>query len=374
MAVKKIVITAGGTGGHLYPAQALAQQLSKQPLPQDVLFIAGGLSTNRNFDQKKFSFQDVACSPLLSRNPLKCFKGLKNLIKGFRQSVSTLKKFRPDVVVGFGSFYTVSILLAAKWLKIPIILHEANSIPGKANQWLACCADTVALHFPSTAAYFKGKTVEVGLPLREGYALGATEKERALAYYGLSSERRTLLIFGGSQGAKGINELVRQSMPALKKLSLQVIHITGDLKTAESLKALYIHHQIPAAVKQYESEMQMAWSAADGFLGRSGASTIAEAIEFEVPGILIPYPFATGNHQETNADFLIEQVGSAWKLLEPGLSPARLGETLHLFFQPDQIFKFKEALKTYKQRPQQMTLCQLVQQFMLTQKAAPGGL
>ena len=148
MPVKKVVITAGGTGGHLYPAQALAQQLKKLSPSREVLFVAGGLLTSRFFNRDQFNFEEVACSPLLSRNPLKVLKGLKNLVRGTSQTVAILKRFKPDVVVGFGSFYTAPILLAAKWLKIPIILHEANSVPGKANQWLASFADTVAVHFP----------------------------------------------------------------------------------------------------------------------------------------------------------------------------------------------------------------------------------
>lgn len=364
MPIKRVLIAAGGTGGHLYPAQALAQQLKMQPVPCDVLFVAGGLSGSRYFDRAQFSFNDVVCSPLLSRNPLKAFAGLKNLVKGTRQSIAILKKFKPDVVVGFGSYYTVPTLLAARWLKVPIILHEANSIPGKANQWLAAFADTIALHFPSAAAFFKTKTVEVGLPLREGYRLGAVEKGKALAYYQLMPGRRTLLVCGGSQGAQSINRLMQECIPALKNLGVQVIHLTGDQKAADALASIYAAGQIPAAVKPFESQMHMAWSAADAFLGRSGASTVAESVEFEVPGILVPYPYATDNHQEKNADFLIEAVGSAWKLLESELVPGKLEGVLDRFFQEGQIHAFKNALKAYKHRPNQMTLCELVMEHM----------
>lgn len=359
MSVKRVLITAGGTGGHLYPAQALAQQLKKGSKPCEVLFMAGGLNSSRYFDRGQFSFQEIACSPLISSNPVKTLKGLKNLVKGTCQSVAHLKEFKPDIVVGFGSYYTTAPLLAARWLKIPIILHEANSIPGKANQWLASFADIVALNFPSTASYFKGKTIEVGLPLREGYALGAISKEHALAYYGLTPGRPALLIFGGSQGAKSINRLVQECIP---HLGLQVIQFTGDLQVAETLRSLYAAHGVPAAVKPFETEMQMAWSAADAFLGRSGASTIAESIEFEVPGILIPYPHATDNHQEKNADFLVQTVGSSWKLLESELVPGKLGEALDRFFQEKQMQAFRHALKVYKQRSHQLTLSELVLQ------------
>lgn len=360
MPSKRIVITAGGTGGHLYPAQALAQQFMKQSTDSDVLFVAGGLEKNRYFDRNSFSFQEVACLPLLSRNPLKCLKGVSHLFKGVSQSIAILKKYRPDVVVGFGSYYSVPTLLAAKWLKIPIVLHEANSIPGRANKWLAPFASCVGIHFPLTATFFKCQTLEVGLPLREGYHIDAVSRETALAYYGLSSRNRTLLVCGGSQGARAINQLIEKCLPTFKRLSLQLIHLTGDANQTETLSALYASHQVPACVKTFENQMQMAWGAADGFVGRSGASTIAESIAFEVPGILIPYPYATDQHQDKNADFLEQTVGSAWKLSESRLTAERLGKAVEDLFQDSQYRAFKEALKNYKQRPHQLTLCQLV--------------
>lgn len=360
MSIKRILISAGGTGGHLYPAQALAQQLMKQSTVCDILFVAGGLKTNRCFDKNLFSYQEIPCSPLLSHNPLKCLKGIIHLFRGLKQSITILKNYQPHVVVGFGSYYTIAILLAAKWLKIPIVLHEANSIPGKANKWLAPLATKISINFPITASFFKSKTEEVGLPLREGYQLNALSKEAALAYYGLSCYCQTLLIFGGSQGARAINQLIENCLPTLKRLSLQVIHLTGDIGKAKDLTALYRSYQIPACVKAFEQQMQMAWRAADGFVGRSGASTIAESIEFEVPGVLIPYPYATDQHQEKNADFLVETVKSALKVLEPKLSSEYLGKTIEMLFQTQQYLAFKEALKSYKQNLRSLTLCELI--------------
>lgn len=360
MSAKRVVITAGGTGGHLYPAQALAGQLLKQSEASHVLFVAGGLRINRHFDRNCFSFQEIACSPLLSRNPLKSLRGMIDLVKGINQSVAILKDYRPDVVVGFGSYYTVPILLAAGWLKIPIVLHEANSIPGRANKWLAPLATCIGVHFPSAASFFKGKTVEVGLPLREGYHLKAVSKEAALEYYELSDQHPVLLIYGGSQGAKAINQLTEQCLPVLKRLSLQIIHLTGDDSKAAALSEFYASQYIQAKVKAFESQMQMAWRAADVFIGRAGASTIAESIEFEVPGLLIPYPHATDRHQEKNADFLVETVGSASKLLEPGLTSEDVSKAIEDLFQKQQFLAFKKALRAYKQRPHQMTLCQFI--------------
>lgn len=356
---KRILITAGGTGGHLYPAQALAQQCQKRGM--EVLFVAGGLASNRHFDQHCFPFQEIPCSPLLSFHPWKSLKGIGDLFKGSFQSRAILKHYSPDVVVGFGSYHTVAVLLAARWLNIPIVLHEANSVPGKANRWLSSLATRIGVHFPSASAYFnQKKTVEVGLPLREGYSLKAVDKQAAIDYYGLSPHRKTLLICGGSQGARAINQWMEKCLPVFQELSLQLIHFTGDSAIAERLSILYAAHAIPACVKAYESQMHMAWRAADGFIARSGASTIAEVTEFEVPGILIPYPHATNQHQEKNADFLVATIQSAWKILEGDLSIGLLQEKIKNLFEEKQLLAFKKALKTYKESSCQMTLCDLV--------------
>lgn len=359
MSTQRIIIAAGGTGGHLFPAQALAQQLQQYSSPSDILFVSGGLGKNRYFDRDKFLFKEISSSPLISKNPFKCIKGMACLIKGIKDSVTVIKKHRPDIVVGFGSYYTIPVLIAAKWLKIPIVLHEANSIPGRANLWLSPLAHCVGVHFPSTASSFKCKTFEVGLPLREGYQKEKVDRLSSLAYFGLSSKMKTLLIFGGSQGAKAINDQIEKCIPQLTSLSFQIIHLTGDEKKTEILRKIYEKSQIPACVKSFETQMQMAWRAADAFIGRSGASTIAESIEFEVPGILIPYPHATDNHQEKNADFLVETVKSARKLLESELDSDKLLQTLKEFIQND-LHLSMEALKFYKKRPSQLTLCQLI--------------
>lgn len=360
MAVKRVLISAGGTGGHLFPAQGFAQELYQEPSPLDILFVAGGLSTNRYFDRSRFAYREIPCSPLSLRRPIKSLAAAVRMLRGISQSISILREFQPDVVVGFGSYYTVPTLLAARWLKIPIILHEANSIPGQANQWLAPLATQIGIHFPSTAAFFKGKAVEVGLPLRENCRRAAVSKESAMDYYKLSQERQTLLICGGSQGARAINRLVEECLPVLERLSLQVIHLTGDIGHAASLSVLYAEKGIPAHVKVFEDQMQMAWRAADAFVGRAGASTIAEAIEFEVPGILIPYPFATDFHQDKNADFFEDTVKGGWKQLEADLTPINFEMTLEAFFEAGQYASFRESLNAYKKRPHQMTLCQLI--------------
>ncbi len=138
-------------------------------------------------------------------------------------------------------------------------ITRSKYIPGKANKWLAPLATKIGITFPATASFFKGKAVEVGLPLREGYQLEKTNKDVALRYYGLSAQYPILLIFGGSQGSQAINQLVANCLPILKKLSIQVIHFTGNVDRVKALADLYNLHQVPACVKAFEDRMEMAW-------------------------------------------------------------------------------------------------------------------
>jgi UDP-N-acetylglucosamine--N-acetylmuramyl-(pentapeptide) pyrophosphoryl-undecaprenol N-acetylglucosamine transferase len=347
---KRILITAGGTGGHLYPAQGLAQQL----VNHDILFVAGGLGTNRYFDRSVFPFKEVAC------HPLNQVKGWLSLLKGVWQSWKIIRHYQPDVVVGFGSYYTVATLLAAKFAKVPIVLHEANSIPGKANQWFAPYAKAIGVHFPSTISLLKGKVVEVEMPLRAGYERSCIAREAALRYFEMNETEPVLLIFGGSQGAKTLNQWIQRWLKKSANWIGQCIHLTGDESIVSALQSAYIENGIKACVKSFETHMQFAWRAADFFVGRAGASTIAEAIEFEVPGILVPYPYATDQHQDQNADFLVNTIGGAIKVNEPLEQANDLFEAIQQLTDSKNRAKKQEAIQAYKARSERLHLSQLV--------------
>jgi len=361
MPPKRILITAGGTGGHLYPAQALATQLSKTPHSPDILFAAGGLATSQFFDRSLFSFKEIHCGTL-SKNPIKFLRNSLKIFKGVRQSLKLIREFKPDVVVGFGSYYTVPILLASKICKVPFILHEANSVPGKANKWFAPYAAFVGVHFPFTAKLMKGQIIEVGLPLRKSRQL-EMRKDSALDYYGLSKEDFTLLVFGGSQGASAINRLMEEALPYLNGLKIQFIHLVGKDENVDHMIALYKRYLFSACIKTFESNMELAWQSADLFIGRSGASTIGEAIEFEVPGILIPYPHATDDHQNRNADFFIESVQGGIKLKQQHLTGQVVANEIKRLMLGTSTDSMKIGMKAYKKRPG-LDLCELILKFI----------
>jgi UDP-N-acetylglucosamine--N-acetylmuramyl-(pentapeptide) pyrophosphoryl-undecaprenol N-acetylglucosamine transferase len=270
MKKKKILITAGGTGGHLFPAQGLAQELFESEDPPSILFAGGGLKTSPYFDREQFRFHEIEAAPLPGKPYSQAIGRLFKIGKGFWQALSLLKDYQPDLVVGFGSYYTVPILLASRFLKIPYLLHEANSIPGKANRLFSQSALCTGLHFPAAAPFLKGPTCEVGMPLRSGYRLDQIAKEESLKHFGLTAEKPVLLVFGGSQGAQGINACMKKAL-SLWRNPFQIIHLTGTQQTADEYSHLYREAKWSACVKAFEKQMQFAWRAADFFYwkGRS---------------------------------------------------------------------------------------------------------
>ena len=352
---KRVIITTGGTGGHLYPAQALAQELMAVSPSIELLFAGGHLSTTPFFDQQRFLFKDIECSSLPYR-PLSCLKSLWKICKGVGQSLKMIKQFRPELIIGFGSYHTIPTLIAARLCQVPFALHEANSLPGKANRWMAPHATFVGVNFLTAKKFLKGNVVEVALPVRKTQVV---DKQSALDYYCLKDYRTTILIFGGSQGAASINEVMKKILPALKGLPLQFIHFTGQQKEIKTLSALYARYQFPACVKDFEKKMEYGWKAADFVISRAGASTIAEAIENEVPAILIPYPYATENHQQKNADFFTAEVQGGAQLMENSSLEETLFQEIKKMVEQDLILKRKKAICFYKTVPKK-TLCQLV--------------
>lgn len=362
MPASRVLITAGGTGGHLFPAQALANQLRARG-DIDICFAGKGLSHSPYFDRNSFFFRDIASSAVISRNPFSIVKGCMAIGLGLMQSMQLLKQYHPSVVVGFGSYHTVPVLLSALGQGIPVILHEANSMPGRVNRWLSPYAKEVAIQFPAAARHFTCNTTEVALPLRKGYCKEEVNRYEALAYYGFSPDLPTLLVVGGSQGAQALNKAIEESIPSLKQLHLQVIHLTGREEIAEQLRIRYHANGIKSCVKSFEMHMEMAWRVADAFIGRAGAGTIAEAIAFEVPGILIPYPHATDHHQETNAELLVKTIGAAMLLLEAHLNGETLSSSIVSLYSGCILEQWRARLQNYRNRPSTVTLEEIVQRY-----------
>lgn len=347
---KKVLIAAAGTGGHLFPAQALAQELLCQGV--DVLFVGHGLSNNRYFKKEEFAYNDVSSATPFRTNALKAFLEIG---KGTKKSREILREFEPDLVVGFGSFHSFPVLAAALLSKVPIVLFEANSIPGKVNRLFSRWAEFSAVHFPEAGQRLYGHSREVAMPLWKG-ALSTREKARG--YFSLDPKKDTLLVFGGSQGALSINALVIETASHWAD-DFQVIHFTGEKKALADVQKKYEELGIAACVKEFETRMDLAWQAATLAVCRAGAATLAELIEYEVPAILLPYPHASDDHQNKNAECM-EKMGGALHLKD---TRCFLSDFMRC---KKDLFTMQEAIRSFKQGENKPSLSSLVQEVLCT--------
>ncbi len=311
-------MSAGGTGGHLFPAQEVARELAQDA---EILFVSGGLMQSRFFDKNGFAFEEIPCATLTANKPWLWPRQLLSIVRGIFQANRILERFKPDAVVGFGSFFSFPVLVAAKWRKVPIILHEQNALPGKVNRLFSAYAEMTAITFPESAPLLKGKAVEVLYPAKK------REHKKDWDYFGLSPDRITLLVFGGSQGAKRLNAAFAESVPFLVKHlpPFQVLHFTGG---HNSFADLYREYNIPFVEKEFEPHIERAWSIADLAITRAGASTINELIDYETPGIVVPYPHASENHQVENAKHFVRTVKGGEMFFEHSLVPLRLARSI----------------------------------------------
>ena len=308
----RILIAAGGSGGHLLPAQELGELL--QLRGHEVVFAGYKLAETPYFHRDRFAFREIASSSLKKKG-----RFLFAFLKGFVQAVRFLRREHFDVVVGFGSYHTVPVLAAASVLRRNLVLYEANRVLGKVNRLFSRSAKKVALQFPLIGRGLPNSCLVPLFPWTERRR-ASFDKQKARESYGLDPERRTILVFGGSQGAAFLNEVMPQV--AAKLPDTQFIHLAGNEPAANALRYPHAH------VKAFETNMPLAYAAADLVVCRAGAGTIAELIRFGVPAVLIPYPYAADDHQRHNALYLVER-GAAKLILQRDATAGVLAETIH---------------------------------------------
>ncbi|MBS0621425.1 MAG: UDP-N-acetylglucosamine--N-acetylmuramyl-(pentapeptide) pyrophosphoryl-undecaprenol N-acetylglucosamine transferase [Verrucomicrobia bacterium] len=346
----RVVLTAGKTGGHLYPAQGLARQL--QTLGHAPLFIGSGLKKSPFFAQEQFPFAQVVAAPPSKRRPWNLF----TLAWGTLQAWRSLRKAKAKVVVGFGGYSSAPALFAALIARIPIVLHEGNVIPGRVTRLFSKWARHVAVQLPLTGPSLGNHVVEVAMPSRFQKRFS---RQEALDFFGLHEGRKTLLVFGGSQGALHLNQTVVESLTDFPADQLQVIHFTGE--EVEGYKEAYRQKNISAYVRSFEPRIDLAWSLADLALIRAGAASIAEQIEWQVPAIFVPYPHALDGHQEANARFISEKVGGGVVLLAKHCTPDRLAAAFRELIQRGE--EMQGNLKNYYEQPRSQLL-EIVEKYL----------
>lgn len=331
MRKQKIVIAAGGTGGHLLPAQQLSLALEQEA---EILFVGHGLEASPFFHRGRFSFHPIQAAPF-HLSPKALFRFAAISCRSIGESLSLLRSYLPDLVIGFGSFHAFPVLAAAALLRKKIALFEANCQLGKVNRLFSPFAYLVAAQFPLA----RREELVPLLPWKERST--SWQRTAALEKYNLDPSLKTCLVFGGSQGALFLNQMAPIALPA----DLQAIHLAGKEERLEEVRLSYAKRGIRAAVKAYEEEMESAYAAADIAFCRSGASTIAELIAHQIPALLVPYPFSTDGHQVANGRFLAKNVGGGIMVQQSEGTPEILSAALRTLL--DLAEECKRALGVY---------------------------
>jgi UDP-N-acetylglucosamine--N-acetylmuramyl-(pentapeptide) pyrophosphoryl-undecaprenol N-acetylglucosamine transferase len=293
-----IVIACGGTGGHLFPGLAVAAHLVDEGCTVTAII------SPKEVDQRAVRNANhvrIATLPAVGLSGKQVIPFLRGFLRSYRDASAMFRQDRPAAALGMGGFTSAAPILAARRAGARTFLHESNSIPGRANRWLARVADEVFVGFESAAKRLRARCVTVtGTPVRSGFRLRNAESCRK--EMGLDPARPVILVTGGSQGATGLNHLVTQSLPKFAKIvpQWQWVHLSGT-HDFESVSASYAAAGVSAQVHAYFSEMEIALGAASACISRSGASSLAELAAVRLPSLLVPFPAAVDDHQYFNA-------------------------------------------------------------------------
>jgi UDP-N-acetylglucosamine--N-acetylmuramyl-(pentapeptide) pyrophosphoryl-undecaprenol N-acetylglucosamine transferase len=338
-----LLIAGGGTGGHIYPAIAIAQEYIARDASRRVVFVGTEKGLEKQIVPKAgFPLEFIDVGGLKGKGAVDLIRNLFRLPLGFAQAWSHLGKHRPNAVLGVGGYSSGPVLVAAKLRGIPTIIHEANAFPGLANRAVARWVTTVAVAFADALPRMKRSDgVVTGNPIRrEFFDLGAKEKE--------PQARKRLLIFGGSQGSHLLNETMAAALLFLAPLrdSLEIVHQTGP-NDLERVRDAYRASAFGSArVVAYLDPMAAEIAAADLLVCRSGAMTIGELAAIGRAAILVPFAAATNNHQELNAR-VVERAGGAAVITENELSPERLAARItELLGEAGRVERMGELAKT----------------------------
>ncbi len=303
------MISGGGTGGHIYPAISVAQALKSTISDVEILFVgAQGKMEMRKVPDAGFEIVGLWISGIQRKLTLKNLLFPVKLASSIYRSFKLLKEFKPDVVVGFGGFASGPLLYAAAQRKIPTLIQEQNSYAGLTNKWLAGKVDKICVAYDGLEKFFpKEKLVVTGNPVRLDIKKESLDRDRALAHFHLDPSKKTLLVLGGSLGARTINECVFDGLQALKDQDIQLLWQTGSFYFQDLLGKVDLEVYSQVVMTDFIQEMKYAYAVADLVISRAGALSIAELMLTGKPTLLVPSPNVAEDHQTLNAKALVER-------------------------------------------------------------------
>lgn len=342
-----VLIAAGGTGGHLYPAIAVADAIRKAHPDIKIIFVGTDRIESREVPRAGYEFHQINIqAPGRSLKSLATFP--LTLSKSMLDAMRLIAKERPMAMLSGGAYLSVPVGIAAWSFHVPIAVLEINSVAGSANKFLARLADKLFVAYDESLAQFpaslRNSATVSGTPVRADLGSLTLSQEEARTAVGLDASRKTIFVFGGSLGARAINEAMRDAARAFSAVGYNVLWQTGKGDTTEELQREFSddpHIQ----VREYIFEMEKAYAAADLVVCRAGASSLAELARLGKAAVLVPYPFAAANHQEANAR-AVEAAGAAIVLRDTELKDKLQGEVLALMQDDAKLAQMSDAMKS----------------------------
>jgi UDP-N-acetylglucosamine--N-acetylmuramyl-(pentapeptide) pyrophosphoryl-undecaprenol N-acetylglucosamine transferase len=303
----RIIIAGGGTGGHIFPAIAIANAIKK--IKPDTQFLFVGAKGKMEMEKVPQAGYEIKGLDIAGFNRSSLIKNIGlpfKILKSFLQVFKIIKEFKPDAVIGVGGYSSFPVLRFAQSRKIPTFIHESNSFAGKSNILLGRKATRIFTASENMKAFFpESKTILTGNPVRQSISHSEVSKGGSLKFLGLQENKKTVLVVGGSLGAKSINEAINKNIDAFAKNNLQLIWQTGKPYFETATATVKGHDEI--FLKDFISQMEYAYGAADVVISRSGAMAVAELCLVKKPVIFVPYPHAAEDHQTANAKALVEK-------------------------------------------------------------------
>ena len=337
----RLLVSGGGTGGHIYPALALIERLKQVEPETEVLYVG----TTRGLENKIVPDAGIKLETMQMQGfkrslSLENFKTIYLFLQSVRHAKKIINDFKPDVVLGTGGYVSGAVLYAAAKKGIPTVIHEQNSVVGITNKFLSRYVDQIAIAFEAARSQFPADKVTMTGNPRAQQVVSQTDSTFSWTEYGLSDQLPTLMIFGGSQGAPKINQTVVDAIPEFNQRPYQVIFATGQKRydyVKEQLAGIKVGKNVK--VVPYIKDMPAKMPKIDALVSRAGATTIAEVTALGVPTILIPSPYVTANHQMKNAQALVKKQASLM-ITEDQL------DAKNLLLQADKIMEDDQLRKT----------------------------
>ena len=347
----QLMIAAGGTGGHVYPALAVAEVLHKSNATHNLTFIGtrgGGGFEKRLVDASDISFDsygEVFAGPVVGVAPLRALSSIVKMSLGLLQSIFLILRQHPQAILLTGGWANVPLAVAGWLMRIPMLIYLPDIEPGTTIRVLSRFVKKIATTVPESARYFReGQTVTTGYPLRS--AMTSATRVDALTYFGLDPERKTLLVTGGSRGARSINIALGDILPDLLEENVQILHVTGklDYERTQNQTAHLLNNPHYHLHDYLDSEaMGLAFASADIVLGRSGASALGEFPYFGAASLLVPYPYAW-RYQRVNADWLAEH-GAGIRINDEDMAQDLLPILQSLLRNDEKLAQFQSCAK-----------------------------